>query len=657
MKPISRKLYRFCLAACVLGAARLAAAPSRPVGPRGNEYWRAMVFAPQGRESPADFLADFQHLVGEALAPMGINVIIFDMHWRNFRFTCRPEFAKIKLPKNRAFTRADARRMAAVCRAHGIRVMVGMNFLTHQNYGQLLKAFPNLQWPKSKDLWDPLNPETNKIAFAMADELLDAFQADGFHVGMDEAWGFYLNRYPKKRIAGWTPAGLFAQCVKEYHAHFVGKRHVTMLMWDDMFYRQHRGTEAALEMIPKDIILCHWKYSYRSDYPMLRKYIAKGFRVLGCPWKNPAATRAMVQSVLRIDNSRMLGVLYTTWYGRIGADLERALLRKKGWQKLPATVKGIAAGMRETLPWLGPSASTSLELLTPPIPGTSQTVYPENRPIRARFQVFRRGRSPGPIRRAAAQVFLLDTAGKRPPQPEARSDSADPTPAEWSMTLPAGAYRLLVRGTLELSGALPRRFRFERPGPSFCVGETYRLRKRLFSAIQATGLEPALSEIDHPPAGRAAVVIGPTDWLRRPAHLRGRHWSIGPWPPEKPRALVIVFPPHTRSAAGDFCEVRTQVSLPAHSGQVRAQLFLADNFQMDKWTRYRFYQLRCDGRTVWEQDILADRRKSRWSTIDLTRAVQGKRRVTLAFRVIDKRGVTEYPSTTILGPLRLVFTP
>jgi len=633
-----------------------AAETKRPIGPQGSEYWRAIVFAPQGVKDVDDFSVSFERLVKEALAPMGINVVIFDMHWTNFRFKCRPEFAKVKLSKERQFGKADARRLTRICRENGVRVMVGMNFLTHQNYGQLLKAFPELQWPRSKDIWDPFDPKTNEIAFAMADELLDAFQADGFHVGMDEGWGFHLDHFPKKKVDGWTPATLFAKCVKDYHEHFVGKRGVTMLMWDDMLYRQNRGTEPALDMIPKDIVLCHWDYSFRRDYPMLRKYVDKGFRVLGCPWKNPAATRAMTESVLRIDEPKVLGVLYTTWYGRIGTDLRPALLREKGWKKLSATVKGLAEGMRLTLPMLGPTVRTSIELLTPSIQGLPEAVYTESTNIRVRFQVFRRGRCPAPVRRAAAGLFLESSVGGKSRE-LTRNDTSTARPTECTITIPKGTYSLEVRGKAELEGA-PGRITFQSPGPSFCVGREYWLDRRLQGAIHKTDLEDVFAEIAKPPrVGRVLATIAPGQWTGDAVRERGGHWLFGPWPLENPKAFVIVFPPHTSSAPGDFCEVSAHVRIPESNGRVQAQVFLADNFHMDKWTKYRFYQLLCDGRLLWQEDILADRKKQRWSSIDVTSAIEGGKEVLLTLRVIDKRGVTEYPSTTLIGPLRLVSVP
>jgi len=36
------------------------------------------------------------------------------------------------------------------------------------------------------------------------------------------------------------------------------------------------GTAAAIDLIPKDIIVCPWHYELRSDYPSIPMFIEKG---------------------------------------------------------------------------------------------------------------------------------------------------------------------------------------------------------------------------------------------------------------------------------------------------------------------------------------------------------------------------------------------
>ncbi|MDY7396709.1 family 20 glycosylhydrolase [Aureibaculum sp. 2210JD6-5] len=321
--------------------------------PPREQLWRGIIFAPEEKESSsADFLLNFKKLVEDALVPKGINLVIFDMHWNNFHFVCRPELERLSLPVGRYFTKADARKMSKICKDNGIRVMVGMNFLTHQNFGQLLRAFPEYQWPGEKKLWDPFNKKVNPVAFAMADELIDAFQPEGFHIGMDEAWDFDVSTHPEAN--GYNNAELWAKCVNEYYQHIVKKRELEMLIWSDMFDERHgKGTSDALKQIPDDIIMCYWEYGNHKEYPWIKKFLDEGFRVLACPWNNEDATISLVNSAIKNkENPKMLGILYTTWSNAVSSDLRPALLQEGDQSKLDKTIQGIAKGMESTIPLL-----------------------------------------------------------------------------------------------------------------------------------------------------------------------------------------------------------------------------------------------------------------------------------------------------------------
>ena len=65
----------------------------------------------------------------------------------------------------------------------------------------------------------------------MMDELIDAFEADAFHVGMDEVLVIASKQCP--RCNDKTPAEAFAKAVNDYHRHLVEEKKVTMLMWGD----------------------------------------------------------------------------------------------------------------------------------------------------------------------------------------------------------------------------------------------------------------------------------------------------------------------------------------------------------------------------------------------------------------------------------------
>lgn len=267
------------------------------------------------------------------LAEMGVNVIILEINY-NFQFKSHPELRMGQDP----ITSKGARRIAALCRKHGIRLIPQFQCLGHQSWKEntfpLLTVYPKLDltpgaFPQNKGIycreWDPLNPEVNKIVFPLLDEILDAFQADALHVGMDEV--FLLGSEKSPSTKGQDPAKVFAKAVKDLHQHLVQDRHVEMLMWADRLFDARKynwgeweaskvGTAAALDLIPKDIILCPWHYERKDAYPSIPLFLEKGFRVLPASWKKLDASKALIQYSLKYDSPKMLGHLFTTWGGK-----------------------------------------------------------------------------------------------------------------------------------------------------------------------------------------------------------------------------------------------------------------------------------------------------------------------------------------------------
>jgi hypothetical protein len=264
------------------------------------------------------------------LAKRGINVIILEVDY-NFRFKAYSRLRQGREP----ITPHGAAKLAAVCRKQGIRLIPEFQCLGHQSWkGQtfpLLTVYPELDltpgaFPKNKGIycreWDPLNPKVNQIVFTLMDEILAAFKADAFHVGMDEVFLLGSEKSPSTR--GKDPAKLFAKAVNDIHRHLVRDRKVEMLMWGDRLFDAKKynwgeweaarnGTAAAVDLIPKDIIICPWHYERRQAYPSIPMFIEKGFRVLPASWNKPDASGALIRYSLKQKSPKMLGHLFTTW--------------------------------------------------------------------------------------------------------------------------------------------------------------------------------------------------------------------------------------------------------------------------------------------------------------------------------------------------------
>jgi hypothetical protein len=264
------------------------------------------------------------------LAAMGVNLLILEIDY-NFSFQSHPELRLGKDP----ITREGARKFAALCRKHGIRLIPEFECLGHQSWKSqtfpLLMVYPQLDltpgaFPENKGIycreWDPLNPQVNQIVFSLLDEILDAFEADAFHVGMDEV--FLLGSEKSPSTKGQDPARLFAKAVNDLHQHLVKEHRVEMLMWADRLFdaKKYRwdkweasevGTAAAVDMVPKDIILCPWHYERKDTYPSIPLFLEKGFRVLPASWHKVDASKALIEYSQKLHSPRLLGHLFTTW--------------------------------------------------------------------------------------------------------------------------------------------------------------------------------------------------------------------------------------------------------------------------------------------------------------------------------------------------------
>ena len=101
------------------------------------------------------------------------------------------------------------------------------------------------------------------------------------------------------------------------------------------------GTAPAIDLIPRDIVICDWHYGLRDEYPSVPYFQKKGFRVLPSSWKDTKAALALKEFAERHATERMVGHLCTTWVN--GADLAAALL---GEENVPETAKQAAEALR-----------------------------------------------------------------------------------------------------------------------------------------------------------------------------------------------------------------------------------------------------------------------------------------------------------------------
>ena len=246
---------------------------------------------------------EFCHFVKDALPREGINTLILRFNY-GYKFESHPELIDMY-----ALSKEEVQQITQACLDAGVRLIPKINLLAHQSeqtqIGKLLIHYPEFDespgfdppspWIEpsarggfySKCLC-PQHPDLYKVIFPLIDELIDVCQADAFHVGLDEAW--IVAHESCSRCFGADPAVVFANHIKALHMH-LKKKNCEMWMWSDRLidgYTTGLGawqacmneTHRAINMIPKDIVICDWKY---EDAPPTPEYFAiKGFNVVVC---------------------------------------------------------------------------------------------------------------------------------------------------------------------------------------------------------------------------------------------------------------------------------------------------------------------------------------------------------------------------------------
>ncbi|MDR0430381.1 MAG: family 20 glycosylhydrolase [Tannerellaceae bacterium] len=288
-----------------------------------------------------DDLDLFLKFIEEELAPGHFNLLILRVDW-NYDYKSHPE-----LKDSNPLTYPDVKKIVATCRKHNIRLAPQINLLGHQSWGattfSLLREYPEFDetphidtqrdyspWPNPHGLYCksycPLHPQVHKIVFALIDELMDAFEADSFHAGMDEV--FYIGDDKCPRCSGRDKAELYAGEVTKIQHHLALKNRRLMIWGDRLIDGKETGigaweasmnhTHRAIDMIPKEVFICDWHYE-RPDQTAVY-FAMKGFDVATCPWRKPDIAITQMNDMMRFREysthqmtEHFQGIIATVW--------------------------------------------------------------------------------------------------------------------------------------------------------------------------------------------------------------------------------------------------------------------------------------------------------------------------------------------------------
>lgn len=155
----------------------------------------------------------FTNFIEKELAPAKFNLLILRVDY-NYAYESHPE-----LRNENPLTKSDVKKIVNMCQKHGIKIAPQINLLGHQSWAnkleKLLTIYPQFdetphivipekyEWPNADGLYCksycPMHPEVHNIVFSLVDELLDVFETNIFHAGMDEVFYIGDDKCPRCR--------------------------------------------------------------------------------------------------------------------------------------------------------------------------------------------------------------------------------------------------------------------------------------------------------------------------------------------------------------------------------------------------------------------------------------------------------------------------
>ena len=289
---------------------------------------------------------EFIKFVKEDMIPGGFNMLVVRVDWR-FNWKAHPE-----LIAEGAWSMEKIKELVGVCREGNMALVPMINLLGHQSWqdrmAKLLEVYPQFdekpyvklsdytewKWPNRDKYYCksycPNHPELHPILFSCIDELLDAFETDMFHGGMDEVFDLADAYCP--RCQGMDPARVFADEVNRINAH-LKERGARLMIWADRLLdgrdeatgygewsASMTNTHRAIGMIDRSVIMCDWHYRVAEQSAVL--FALNGYEVITGGWMHPAITTRQIEDIIRYrvhssekSAKRYLGFMQTVWSG------------------------------------------------------------------------------------------------------------------------------------------------------------------------------------------------------------------------------------------------------------------------------------------------------------------------------------------------------
>lgn len=186
------------------------------------------------------------------------------------------------------------------------------------------------KWPNPDTLYCksycPNHPEVHDVIFPCINEIVEVFETEYFHAGMDEV--FELADYMCPRCKDSKPYEVLAQEINRINRHLAAQG-VRLMVWGDRFLDgyvtgfgkwsgSYNNTAPALEMLDKNVIICDWHYRFAEQTPAY--FAIKGHSVISCTSSDPLVAKRQLEDLIRMKiNSnitiadRVDGFMFCVW--------------------------------------------------------------------------------------------------------------------------------------------------------------------------------------------------------------------------------------------------------------------------------------------------------------------------------------------------------
>lgn len=251
-----------------------------------------------------DSLSFHGRMIEKILSRFKINNIVLQcdyLEWKSHPEIRNPTYA---------VKQDDIRQLIKIANDHHITVTPMIQSLGHLNWAFYNNS--NLDMAedvKARYALCPRSPKSHQFMADLFDEVIALFNHPEYvHAGLDEfdMRGEFPVHEECKRIG---KEQLYIDMAVWDH-DYLASRGVKMAMWGDILTRT--GFREKIGQLPKDILICDWRYAGNKDYPTLGFYLENGFKVIGCTWYNPINLY-----YFSLDGKRrgIEGMMQTTWTG------------------------------------------------------------------------------------------------------------------------------------------------------------------------------------------------------------------------------------------------------------------------------------------------------------------------------------------------------